>query len=540
MSPVPDVRGRSRVRIRLCVALVFWRGCSAEPSNAYAWEFLEHQKIGVHAFNLACQRFASALLAGDSRLQPKGQKIKRDKRNCSQPEEGRMKKLCDLIEQKNIDPLQLAYGAAFCGQSPSDFLSSQKGVPSYRVHQSLSLEALRALPQRPRALLFGQTCAVAGDHLGRPEEFLDSKRPARAVNIYTYLALALRNHSHFHPAAIREWRKFAREAMNCARGMGVCARGQGYSVEHTIERVTVFAGFGSHFLQDAFAAGHMGFNRPASSATAAKGLHDRRNRSGVCVANLSQKRWRTWGDGHLKNCQGDEDCYVNLVNTNALFIEDVMRSLGNLYSQSVEPLTQYETVEQSMPWYFRPNEGGDCSLFPIEAGDSVLVLREPAEAGFSLGAQYMTVFGIGGDRVLHHAGLVAAAPVLRVSSIGGLRFRLGFGSRFGRPTADSSRYWGEASSEVSIEHPVLFGGAMLLEAPVASVRLVFTRNEIYGEGLGGIRVSLTFGYFDLGLGFFLGRAFASNETHPVKIVSVMGLSVPLTFSGPEAITGEME
>jgi hypothetical protein len=57
--------------------------------------------------------------------------------------------------------------------------------------------------------------------------------------------------------------------------------------------------FADHYLQDSYASGHMGFNRRASSAAAAKVFHDYWNRRGRVVSNRAGARWLAYGDGRL-------------------------------------------------------------------------------------------------------------------------------------------------------------------------------------------------------------------------------------------------
>ena len=63
--------------------------------------------------------------------------------------------------------------------------------------------------------------------------------------------------------------------------------------------------FANHFLQDSFAAGHMGFNRTASSAAASKSFHDAWNDRGRIVSDRNGDRWVTFGDGWLNRPENE-------------------------------------------------------------------------------------------------------------------------------------------------------------------------------------------------------------------------------------------
>ena len=64
--------------------------------------------------------------------------------------------------------------------------------------------------------------------------------------------------------------------------------------------------FADHYLQDSFAAGHMGFNRAASSAAAAKSFHDAWNARGRVATDRAGHRWVTFGDGRLDDPANEE------------------------------------------------------------------------------------------------------------------------------------------------------------------------------------------------------------------------------------------
>lgn len=154
-----------------------------------------------------------------------------------------------------------------------------------------------------QALLYGQGCSVSGDWSGDPGDFMSSVGAQVVTKRTNYWRLALSNTTHFHPLATREWRDFHTESIAVALA---ASRKQGGAQLAGFEEAFYNSAFGDHFLQDSFAAGHMGFNRPGSSAAASKKFHDEWNRKGRWVSNRRGEVWKTYGDGRLDNPESRE------------------------------------------------------------------------------------------------------------------------------------------------------------------------------------------------------------------------------------------
>jgi hypothetical protein len=153
------------------------------------------------------------------------------------------------------------------------------------------------------AKIYGQATAVAGDYLGGPDEFTTNRGSFNAVSRLHYYNLARANAGHFHPAVTREWRRYHAEAIERALS---AAKLQGVAQSAEFERAFYENAFADHFLGDAFASGHMGFNRPASPAGAAYSFHDIWNARGRMVENRKRERWFTYGDGRLDDPKNRE------------------------------------------------------------------------------------------------------------------------------------------------------------------------------------------------------------------------------------------
>lgn len=147
-----------------------------------------------------------------------------------------------------------------------------------------------------QAFLYGQGNAVGGDFLGEPGEFMTALGASVVTQRTNFYRLALRNSTHFQPLATREWRVMHKQAID---GALAASRKVGAAQIEAFEQAFYDSAFGDHFLHDSFCAGHMGFNRPASSAAASKVYHDEWNRRGRVVSNRRGETWKTFGDGRL-------------------------------------------------------------------------------------------------------------------------------------------------------------------------------------------------------------------------------------------------
>jgi hypothetical protein len=153
------------------------------------------------------------------------------------------------------------------------------------------------------ALLYGKANGTAGDRITDPEEFLSSIGAFRATSRVHYLRLKMVNSTHFHPKSAREWRTYHRQALRRAVQASAMS---GLDQIDALELAVYENAFADHFLQDSFCAGHMGFNRPASSAAATLVFHDAWNAKGRIVRNRDGISWRTYGDEGLNRPENAE------------------------------------------------------------------------------------------------------------------------------------------------------------------------------------------------------------------------------------------
>jgi hypothetical protein len=168
--------------------------------------------------------------------------------------------------------------------------------------------------------LYGQATTLAGDFLGDPGEFVSRQGSWRFRSKTSYLLLALENAAHFHPMATQSWREHHLAAIAHAL-TGASARGLASLA--AFELAIHESAFADHFLHDSFCAGHMGFNRIASSAAASKAYHDRWNDRGRLISDRAGRRWITYGDG-LLDAPANQDGRRHVLEAATLSIHGVL------------------------------------------------------------------------------------------------------------------------------------------------------------------------------------------------------------------------
>lgn len=147
-----------------------------------------------------------------------------------------------------------------------------------------------------QAALYGDATAVAGDFVADPSELSSPAGAWRFSSPKHYYLLALENSAHFNPMATQSWAEYHERAVEDAVAAAAL---DGLPGVERWGRAFRESSFADHFLQDSFAAGHMAFNRRASSAGAAKTFHDHWNARGRLVRDREGATWTTFGDGLL-------------------------------------------------------------------------------------------------------------------------------------------------------------------------------------------------------------------------------------------------
>jgi hypothetical protein len=212
------------------------------------------------------------------------------------------------------------------------------GPPPAAVADRLEIACGRNL--QASAKIYGDATALAGDYLEHPSEFISQAGAWRFKNRTSYWLLALENSEHFNPMATKSWEEYHRaaiaEALQAARADGIGAV-TGYQ---TALQESAFA---DHFLHDSFAAGHMGFNRTASSAAAAKSFHDSWNARGRIVSDRNGDRWVTFGDGRL-DAPPNQDARRHVIAAATLSVRGVLRAFVLGERSPEEELATYRAL----------------------------------------------------------------------------------------------------------------------------------------------------------------------------------------------------
>lgn len=172
------------------------------------------------------------------------------------------------------------------------------------------------------AEIYGDATALAGDFLEEPSEFISQAGAWRFKSRKSYWLLALENSAHFNPMATRSWADYHGAAIR--EGLAAAAQ-DGLGAVTGFQLALQESAFADHFLQDAFAAGHMGFNRTASGASASKSFHDAWNSRGRVVTDRNGDRWITFGDGRLDRPQ-NADARRHVLDAGTLSLRGVLRA----------------------------------------------------------------------------------------------------------------------------------------------------------------------------------------------------------------------
>jgi hypothetical protein len=157
------------------------------------------------------------------------------------------------------------------------------------------------------AKIYGQSCAIACDHIENPSEFASKLAGRKAFSLSEYGKIARQNSDHFHPYVTRSWEDYQNKALSIVeKGIIVNSIEAGMIFKEGL----IHEAFAGHYLQDSFSTGHMGFNRPASSASASVAFHDYYNKKGRLLQDGKGDLWLTKGDGSIVHgiCTEDKNC----------------------------------------------------------------------------------------------------------------------------------------------------------------------------------------------------------------------------------------
>jgi hypothetical protein len=150
----------------------------------------------------------------------------------------------------------------------------------------------------------GEWSALAADHTETPEQLTSIRLSDMVVDYGLFTRIVTTNYRHFQPSSMISWRADHAKALELAVAAAKLA---GIAATEQFESALATESFAQHYLQDSFAAGHMAFNRVASSNAAALTYHDQMSKQGRCVANERDEQWYTYGDNYLDRSPTGKD-----------------------------------------------------------------------------------------------------------------------------------------------------------------------------------------------------------------------------------------
>jgi hypothetical protein len=102
--------------------------------------------------------------------------------------------------------------------------------------------------------------------------------------------------------------------------------------------------FADHFLQDAFAAGHLPVRRSVRGFDN-KGVHDYYNKNGLEVYNREDKKWRTYGDSNYDSVTFERAIFANVASLEDLW--NYFNEIRAAYARTgTSELTIYEKLHE--------------------------------------------------------------------------------------------------------------------------------------------------------------------------------------------------
>ena len=233
--------------------------------------------------------------------------------------------------------------------------------------------------------LFGEWSALAADHTQKPEQLTNIELGDIVADYRLFGRIATTNYRHFHPASVISWRSDHLKALQAA---AAAAATPGIQQVEQFEDGLAIEAFAQHYLQDSFAAGHMGFNRVASSNAAALAYHDRASQRGRCVMNFVGTAWFTYGDGNLaRSTEGKK----HVIDTATMSLFDFV---DTFVSGTPDP-TRWQAAWLQLPAYLK--ETADDSPQDCQNGGEYYPLRSvsrPAESIRTLDVSSITDPGI--------------------------------------------------------------------------------------------------------------------------------------------------
>lgn len=343
----PSCLGRHPLRIQAERSLINRVAVSlvlvAFARGSYAWNGPEHVEIGTAAYSAACERARTALAADPA---TPGDWI------------GRFALACGYVN------------------TPSGMIT---------VYEPL----------------VGEWSALAADHTEKPEQLFDIELGNRVVDYRVMTKIAVTNYRHFHPTSVLSWRA---DHLRSLEAVAAASKASGIARVEEFERALAVQAFAQHYLHDSFAAGHMGFNRVASSNAAALTHHNTANSRGRCVANLENDTWVTFGDGSLTISDESRRRVIDAADAS------LYDFLATFISGEVQP-DRWRGVWTQFPAFYKDDDSrGKATCSAPTQFQSLRSVSRPAETAVTFDLIAVTDASLWGDGSLV-SGVVGGASV---------------------------------------------------------------------------------------------------------------------------------
>ena len=347
------------------------------------------------------------------------------------------------------------------------------------------------------AQLYGQATALAGDRFNGPADFLSTRAGWKAASRKHYYELALANSTHFHPYATREWRRYHSQAVTHAMD---ASKRLGLDAVDGLQLALFENAFADHFLHDAFSAGHMGFNRAASSVAASLVYHDRWNAKGRVVRDRAGRSWKTYGDGRLDS-PANTDGREHVLRVATLSIEGLLRT----FVLGTRDLEHELEIWRALPFVIEAPEVPSLTdrILGVDAGDSSVL--HPLEA---------IDWPVHKDRVVDFRAIVTGSFTSGEPSMAVL-----LGYHVSLPLVSAPIHVGAGATIPYGTHSARFAGEVDVTAPLGLTNDGLLDHQLSAGALWEVRYSTVAGSVWAGylLNVELGRTLVQLELGPAFV-----------------------
>gem|GEM_PF-6244830 len=158
------------------------------------------------------------------------------------------------------------------------------------------------------ALKYGHGTAILGDYIGSTDDLRDASEQRKLHQTIAFALEKAQDWSHFHPEVKRTYQELHEQALRRAKKSHKEKDLSHDSTARLFEEAFYLSALADHFLHDAYATGHMGFNRPGSTIANSRLAHNAGGNVGRTLQNACGDTWYGLGDGLLECMRKGDDC----------------------------------------------------------------------------------------------------------------------------------------------------------------------------------------------------------------------------------------